>query len=160
MNFIAMPLFFFSSALFGCRICRGQCGSGYGVDGLRGALSGGFAFGIATDFAILGTPAAILLAIGAWLFSILRRSDAKFYPERHFPPFRAASERRLPRKVTVTFLNDRILPLFRSLPDAGPEVSGGGKGAFRKRASSRPSRRRKWSAICRCQSRPRARSSP
>ena len=40
-----------------------------GVDGLRGALSGGFAFGAATDFAVLGGLAAILLAIGAYLFS-------------------------------------------------------------------------------------------
>jgi hypothetical protein len=28
----------------------------YGVDGLRGALTGGFAFGVATDFAVLGNP--------------------------------------------------------------------------------------------------------
>ena len=41
----------------------------YGVDGLRGALTSGFAFGVATDFAVLGGLAAILLAIGAWLFS-------------------------------------------------------------------------------------------
>jgi ABC-2 type transport system permease protein len=41
----------------------------YGVDGLRGALSGGFAFGAALDFAVLGTLAAILLAVDAWLFS-------------------------------------------------------------------------------------------
>jgi ABC-2 type transport system ATP-binding protein len=31
--------------------------------------TGGFAFGMATDFAILSLLAAILLAIGAWLFS-------------------------------------------------------------------------------------------
>jgi ABC-2 type transport system permease protein len=41
----------------------------YGVDGLRGALNGGFEFGVATDFAVLGGLAAILLAISAWLFS-------------------------------------------------------------------------------------------
>ena len=41
----------------------------YGVDGLRGALSGGFAFGVATDFAVLGLLAVILLAIGAYLFA-------------------------------------------------------------------------------------------
>jgi hypothetical protein len=33
-----------------------------------------------------------------------------FYAESHFPLFRAAGERRLPRKATVTFLNDRIGP--------------------------------------------------
>jgi hypothetical protein len=36
---------------------------------MRGTLSGGFVFGIATDFAVLGLLAAILLAIGAYLFS-------------------------------------------------------------------------------------------
>jgi hypothetical protein len=41
----------------------------YGVDGLRGALTSGFVFGVATDFAVLGGLAAILLAIGAYLFS-------------------------------------------------------------------------------------------
>jgi len=41
----------------------------YGVDGLRGALNGGFVFGVATDFVVLGSLAAILLAIGAYLFS-------------------------------------------------------------------------------------------
>ena len=39
----------------------------YGVDGLRGALNGGFAFGAATDFAVLGGLGAILLAVGAYL---------------------------------------------------------------------------------------------
>ena len=28
----------------------------YGVDGLRGVLTSGFVFGVATDFAVLGTP--------------------------------------------------------------------------------------------------------
>ena len=41
----------------------------YGVDGLRGVLTSGFVFGVATDFAVLGGLAAILLAIGAYLFS-------------------------------------------------------------------------------------------
>jgi len=33
------------------------------------AAKGGFEFGVVTDFAVLGGLAAILLAIGAWLFS-------------------------------------------------------------------------------------------
>ena len=41
----------------------------YGVDGLRGALNGGFVFGVAADFAVLGGLAVILLAVGAYLFS-------------------------------------------------------------------------------------------
>jgi ABC-2 type transport system permease protein len=72
MNFIVLPLFFFSSALFRYRISRSRLRLNplsYGIDGRRGALSGGFAFGVATDFAVLGGLAAILLAVGAWLFS-------------------------------------------------------------------------------------------
>jgi ABC-2 type transport system permease protein len=41
----------------------------YGVDGLRGVFTSGFAFAVATDFAVLGGLAAIPLAIGAYLFS-------------------------------------------------------------------------------------------
>jgi ABC-2 type transport system permease protein len=76
MNFIVLPLFFFSSALFpvpdlpgAVRLAVQLNPLSYGVDGLRGALSGGFEFGAATDFAVLGGLAAILLAIGAYLFS-------------------------------------------------------------------------------------------
>jgi ABC-2 type transport system permease protein len=76
MNFIVLPLFFFSSALFpvpdlpgAVRLAVRLNPLSYGVDGLRGALNGGFAFGAATDFAVLGALAAVLLAIGAWLFS-------------------------------------------------------------------------------------------
>ena len=41
----------------------------YGVDGLRGVLTSGFVFDVATDFAVLAGLAAILLVIGAYLFS-------------------------------------------------------------------------------------------
>ena len=76
MNFIVLPLFFFSSALFPVPDLPGAVWLAvrlnplsYGVDGLRGAVSGGFVFGIATDFAVLGGLAVILLAVGAYLFS-------------------------------------------------------------------------------------------
>ena len=76
MNFIVLPLFFFSSALFpvpdlpaAVRLAVRVNPLSYGVDGLRGALNGGFAFGVATDFAVLAGLAAILLVIGAYLFS-------------------------------------------------------------------------------------------
>ena len=80
MNFIVLPLFFFSSALFpvpelpgpvrfAVRLAVRLNPLSYGVDGLRGALNGGFAFGVAADFAVLGGLAAVLLAIGAYLFS-------------------------------------------------------------------------------------------
>jgi ABC-2 type transport system permease protein len=75
-NFIVLPLFF-SSAPFpvpdlpgAVRLLVQLNPLSYGVDGLRGALSDrGFVFGVATDFAVLGSLAAILLAIGAYLFS-------------------------------------------------------------------------------------------
>ena len=76
MNFIMLPLFFFSSALFPVPDLPGAVWLAvrlnplsYGVDGMRGALSGGFAFGVATDFAVLVCLAAILLAMCAYLFS-------------------------------------------------------------------------------------------
>lgn len=76
VNFIVLPLFFFSSALFpldglpkAVRIAVGINPLSYGVDGLRGALTRGFAFGFVTDLAVLGALAAILLAVAAWLFS-------------------------------------------------------------------------------------------
>ena len=76
MNFIVLPLFFFSSALFpldglpkplqiGVRINPLT----YGVDGLRGALSLDFAFGVVTDAIVLGALAVVLLAIAAYVFS-------------------------------------------------------------------------------------------
>jgi ABC-2 type transport system permease protein len=75
MNFIVLPLFF-SSALFPVADLPGAMRFAvrlnplsYGVDGLRVALNGGFADGVAAESAVLGHLAAILLAIGAWLFS-------------------------------------------------------------------------------------------
>jgi ABC-2 type transport system permease protein len=76
MNFIVLPLFLFSSALFplpdlpgAMRVVVQLNPLSYGVDGLRGVLTSGFAFGVVTDFVVLGGLAAILLAIGAYLFS-------------------------------------------------------------------------------------------
>ncbi len=76
MSFITMPLFFFSSALFpvpdlsqGLWIAVRLNPLTYGVDGLRGALGGAFAFGVATDFEVLGGLSVILLAVGAYLFA-------------------------------------------------------------------------------------------
>ena len=76
MNFIVLPLFFFSSALFPVPDSQGAMWLAvrlnplsYGVDGLRGALSGGYTFGITTDLGVLVVLAAILLVIDAYLFS-------------------------------------------------------------------------------------------
>ncbi|HTT78626.1 MAG TPA: ABC transporter permease [Stellaceae bacterium] len=76
MNFLVLPLFFFSSALFpvrhlpaAVRLAVRLNPLSYGVDGLRGALDGSFAFGALTDIVVLGILVALLLALGAWLFS-------------------------------------------------------------------------------------------
>jgi ABC-2 type transport system permease protein len=76
MNFLVMPMFFFSGALFPVGNLKGVLHVllrlnplTYGVDGLRGALSSGFAFGIGADFALLGVAAAVLLGVGNYFFS-------------------------------------------------------------------------------------------
>ena len=41
----------------------------YGVDGLRGALTSAFRFGMLTDLVALSVLTAILLGIGSYFFS-------------------------------------------------------------------------------------------
>ncbi len=76
MNFLVMPLFFFSDALYPMnglpKILEGALRLNpvtYGVDGIRGSFSSTFAFHIATDFGVLIVLSLILLAIGSYLFS-------------------------------------------------------------------------------------------
>ncbi|MHB8205302.1 MAG: ABC transporter permease [Desulfomonilaceae bacterium] len=76
MNFIVMPLFFFSGALFpvhglpkALQIAIRVDPLTYGVDGFRGALGEVSRFGIGMDLLILGILTVILLAIGSYLFS-------------------------------------------------------------------------------------------
>jgi len=76
MNFIIMPLFFLSGALFplqGLPKAIGVVAScnplSYGVDGLRGTLVNGVQFGLNVDFMVLGAVTVILLLIGSYLFS-------------------------------------------------------------------------------------------
>jgi len=76
MNFLVMPFFFLSGALFPIAglpkalltITKIDPLS-YGVDGLRGTLIGTFNFGIYTDLLVLTGLTLILLAIGSYLFS-------------------------------------------------------------------------------------------
>jgi ABC-2 type transport system permease protein len=76
MNFLVMPIFFLSGALFPLNnlpkalafVTRLDPLS-YGVDGLRGALIGVTHFGIATDLIVLAVVAVALLYVGAWRFS-------------------------------------------------------------------------------------------
>jgi len=76
MNFLVMPLFFLSGALFPlpglppviAAIAMADPLS-YGVDGLRGTLVNGSHFGLMTDFLALSGITIVLLIIGSYLFS-------------------------------------------------------------------------------------------
>jgi len=76
INFLIMPLFFFSGAIFSAnglpavlRIGLQLNPLSYGVDGLRGALINQFAYGLTTDVAVVTILTALLLAIGSYFFS-------------------------------------------------------------------------------------------
>ena len=76
MNFLVMPLFFFSGALFpatglpkALQFALRLNPLTYGVDGLRGSLSNSFALGMTTDFVVLSILTAILLGVGSYFFS-------------------------------------------------------------------------------------------
>jgi ABC-2 type transport system permease protein len=76
MNFLVMPIFFLSGALYplsnlptALTVMTRLDPLSYGVDGLRGAFIGQSHFGIAIDFAVLSVLAACFLALGARAFS-------------------------------------------------------------------------------------------
>jgi len=76
MNFIVMPLFFLSGALFPIQGLSGTIKVistldplSYGVDGLRYTLINLGYFGMGRDFLVLGLITVVLLAIGTYLFS-------------------------------------------------------------------------------------------
>jgi ABC-2 type transport system permease protein len=76
MNFLVMPIFFLSGALFPLDnlpktlvIISHLNPLSYGVDGVRSALTGVTHFSFATNFSVLGLSIIILLIIGSWLFS-------------------------------------------------------------------------------------------
>jgi ABC-2 type transport system permease protein len=76
MNFLVMPIFFLSGALFplnglprALNILAIVDPLSYGVDGLRSALTGVAHFGTLTDAAVLSILCAATLAIGSYLFS-------------------------------------------------------------------------------------------
>ena len=76
MNFLIMPIFFLSGALFpleglpkGLEMVIKLNPLSYGVDGLRGTLTGAFHFSLMLDLVVmLGVTLAIGI-IGTWLFS-------------------------------------------------------------------------------------------
>jgi ABC-2 type transport system permease protein len=76
MNFLVMPLFFLSGALFplenlprALKVVVMLDPLSYGVDGLRGALEASYQFGFLQDFLLLGAATSILLIVGSYLFS-------------------------------------------------------------------------------------------
>ncbi len=76
MNFVIMPLFFFSGALFPLQglpktlqVVARLNPLSYAVDGLRGTLVNGARFGLMTDFWILAIIVGVLMTIGSYLFS-------------------------------------------------------------------------------------------
>jgi ABC-2 type transport system permease protein len=76
MNFLVMPIFFLSGALFPLANLPKVLGVvasidplSYGVDGLRGALVGNPFFGITLDLMVLSVITVALLGAGSYLFS-------------------------------------------------------------------------------------------
>ena len=75
-NFVVMPIFFLSGALFpldglpkAINIIASLDPLTYGIDGLRGVLVGNAHFHLLTDFSVLGGVTLILFVIGSYLFS-------------------------------------------------------------------------------------------
>lgn len=76
MNFLVLPIYFLSGAMFPLadqklplRIATGIDPLSYGVDGLRSALLGSSFHDQFTDFMVLAVLATILMIFGAWRFS-------------------------------------------------------------------------------------------
>jgi ABC-2 type transport system permease protein len=76
MNFLVMPIFFLSGALFPLTNLPKALAAitsidplSYGIDGLRGALIGVSHFGIAIDIAVLCGVAVVLMWLGSYFFS-------------------------------------------------------------------------------------------
>lgn len=76
MNFLVMPIFFLSGALFPLTNLPKALGTitsldplSYGIDGLRAALIGVSHFGMAIDIAVLCGVAVVLMGLGSYFFS-------------------------------------------------------------------------------------------
>lgn len=76
MNFLVMPIFFLSGALFplenlpaALMVATRIDPLSYGIDGLRGAFIAQAHLGLVLDVAVLGVLAAAFMLLGAWAFS-------------------------------------------------------------------------------------------
>ncbi|MFI4913838.1 MAG: ABC transporter permease [Steroidobacterales bacterium] len=75
MNFLVMPLFFLSGALFplnqvptALTVIARMNPMAYGIDGIRGALTGQWHFSPTADLLVLSALALLLSWVGSWLF--------------------------------------------------------------------------------------------
>ena len=75
MNFLVMPIYFLSGALYPLRNAPPVLEAiaridplAYGVDGLRAAFLGSSHFGLVTDFTVLSFAAILFLALGSYFF--------------------------------------------------------------------------------------------
>jgi ABC-2 type transport system permease protein len=76
MNFLVMPIYFLSGALYPLKNAPAVLETiarvdplAYGVDGLRGAFLGVSHFGLGTDFGVLAAAALLFLFTGAYFFN-------------------------------------------------------------------------------------------
>jgi len=76
MNFLVMPIFFLSGALYPLANLPAPLAFAtrvdpltYGIDGLRAALIGQSHFGLTADLAVLTAAATLFSVLGAWAFS-------------------------------------------------------------------------------------------
>jgi ABC-2 type transport system permease protein len=76
MNFLVLPIFFLSGALFplnglpkALALVTKLDPLTYGVDGMRAALIGVTHFGVLTDAVVLASVAVLFICFGAWRFS-------------------------------------------------------------------------------------------
>ncbi len=76
MNFLVMPLFFLSGALFPINNLPSGLGIAvkidplsYGIDAIRGFLINSHHFALSTDMLVLAAVTAFFLALGSWFFS-------------------------------------------------------------------------------------------
>ena len=76
MNFLIMPIFFLSGALFplnnlpaALTVATRLDPLSYGVDGLRGAFIGVSTMGFVVDVSVLSVLSALFLVLGSWAFS-------------------------------------------------------------------------------------------